>query len=176
MYAIRSYYAVLPGREEPIENEEDAIAVAEEIGYPVIIKASAGGGGIGMNVVYNKEELVDTIRITSYNVCYTKLLRSVPTSENYPIMNLSHAVSIILYELYYESTSGEIPYNLRMKKASKIEKDVLLKFFNEFVDISKGVPDYRKEICKTIFKRIVSRAFISGKEANSLVCVFKKMP
>jgi len=55
---------VLPGREEPIENEEDAIVVAEEIGYPVIIKASAGGGGIGMNVVYNKEELVDTINST----------------------------------------------------------------------------------------------------------------
>lgn len=55
---------VLPGREEAIESEEEAIEVADEIGYPVIIKASAGGGGIGMNVVYNKEELVDTIQST----------------------------------------------------------------------------------------------------------------
>lgn len=125
-----------------------------------------------LGIVFGRED--DGLKNEDVDLC--DILVSVPTSENYPIMNLSHAVSVILYELYYESTSGEIPYNLRMKKASKIEKDVLLKFFNEFVDISKGVPDYRKEICKTIFKRIVSRAFISGKEANSLVCVFKKMP
>ncbi|MDK2790425.1 MAG: pyruvate carboxylase subunit [Methanothermococcus sp.] len=55
---------VLPGREEPIETVEEAVEVAEEIGYPVIIKASAGGGGMGMSVAYNKEELIDTIDST----------------------------------------------------------------------------------------------------------------
>ncbi|EHP89144.1 acetyl-CoA carboxylase biotin carboxylase subunit [Methanotorris formicicus] len=55
---------VLPGREEPIETEEEAVEVAEEIGYPVIIKASAGGGGMGMSVAYNKEELIEKIGST----------------------------------------------------------------------------------------------------------------
>ncbi|MBP2143637.1 pyruvate carboxylase subunit A [Methanococcus voltae] len=55
---------VLPGREEPIEDEQEAIKIAKEIGYPVIIKASAGGGGIGMSVANDESELVDTIQST----------------------------------------------------------------------------------------------------------------
>lgn len=49
---------VIPGSEGEIETEEEAVAVAEEFGYPVIIKASAGGGGKGMRVAYNREELL----------------------------------------------------------------------------------------------------------------------
>ena len=42
---------VLPGSDGPIENEEKALKLAKEIGYPVIVKATAGGGGRGMRVV-----------------------------------------------------------------------------------------------------------------------------
>lgn len=41
---------VVPGSEGLIENEKEAVAVAEQIGYPVLIKATAGGGGKGMRV------------------------------------------------------------------------------------------------------------------------------
>lgn len=49
---------VIPGSEGEIETEEEAVAVAQEFGYPVIIKASAGGGGRGMRVAYTREELI----------------------------------------------------------------------------------------------------------------------
>ena len=42
---------ILPGSDGPIENEEKALKLAKEIGYPVIVKATAGGGGRGMRVV-----------------------------------------------------------------------------------------------------------------------------
>jgi acetyl-CoA carboxylase biotin carboxylase subunit len=42
---------MLPGSEGPIESEEKALKIAKDIGYPVIIKAVAGGGGRGMRVV-----------------------------------------------------------------------------------------------------------------------------
>jgi acetyl-CoA carboxylase biotin carboxylase subunit len=42
---------ILPGSEGPIESEDKALKVAKDIGYPVIIKATAGGGGRGMRVV-----------------------------------------------------------------------------------------------------------------------------
>lgn len=48
----------VPGTEGLIEREEEAVAIAYEIGYPVIIKATAGGGGKGMRVAGNEEELV----------------------------------------------------------------------------------------------------------------------
>jgi acetyl-CoA carboxylase biotin carboxylase subunit len=49
---------VIPGVEGTISNEGQALTVAEEIGYPVIVKAVAGGGGKGMRVARNKAELL----------------------------------------------------------------------------------------------------------------------
>ena len=48
---------VLPGSPGVLSSPEEALAMAEEIGYPVIIKASAGGGGRGMRVVQQASEL-----------------------------------------------------------------------------------------------------------------------
>ncbi len=48
---------MLPGSDGPVENEERALKVAKDIGYPVIIKAVAGGGGRGMRVVRTPDDL-----------------------------------------------------------------------------------------------------------------------
>ena len=53
---------VIPGVEKPIETEEEAIKIADECGYPVMVKAAAGGGGRGMRIVRNKEELITNYR------------------------------------------------------------------------------------------------------------------
>ncbi|MBP1773776.1 MAG: acetyl-CoA carboxylase, biotin carboxylase subunit, partial [Holophagaceae bacterium] len=50
---------LMPGSDGLIETVEEALVVAEQIGYPVIVKASAGGGGRGMRIVNNPEELPD---------------------------------------------------------------------------------------------------------------------
>lgn len=49
---------VVPGSDSPVETEEDALKVARKVGYPLILKASAGGGGKGMRIVNNEDELV----------------------------------------------------------------------------------------------------------------------
>lgn len=53
---------IVTGTEGKIEDEEEAVKIAEKIGYPVIVKASAGGGGKGMKVARNSEELIAAIR------------------------------------------------------------------------------------------------------------------
>lgn len=53
----------VPGTEGLVDNPDDAVKVAEEIGFPVIIKATAGGGGKGIRIVHNANELVAAIGI-----------------------------------------------------------------------------------------------------------------
>ncbi|MDR6224653.1 acetyl-CoA carboxylase biotin carboxylase subunit [Desmospora profundinema] len=48
---------VVPGTEGVIEDVEEAVETARKIGYPVIVKATAGGGGKGMRVVHGEDEL-----------------------------------------------------------------------------------------------------------------------
>ena len=55
---------VIPGTDKGISTIEEAVEIAESIGYPVIVKASAGGGGIGMRTVYERDELIRAIEST----------------------------------------------------------------------------------------------------------------
>ncbi|MCH2324412.1 MAG: acetyl-CoA carboxylase biotin carboxylase subunit [Pseudomonadales bacterium] len=56
----------VPGSNGPLDdNDERALDLAREIGFPIIIKAAAGGGGRGMRVVYDETELLKTIKVTS---------------------------------------------------------------------------------------------------------------
>ncbi|MSM40677.1 MAG: pyruvate carboxylase [Geobacter sp.] len=57
--AVAAGVPVVPGTEDPIETEEAALKFAKENGYPIIIKAAAGGGGRGMRVARNKKELLE---------------------------------------------------------------------------------------------------------------------
>src|SRR5690625_7500130 len=55
---------IVPGSEGIIESEEDALAIAKDIGYPVIVKATAGGGGKGIRVVREEADLIKALKVT----------------------------------------------------------------------------------------------------------------
>ena len=50
---------VVPGSKEPVHTAEDGLAMAKEIGFPVMIKASSGGGGKGMRVSWSEEDFTE---------------------------------------------------------------------------------------------------------------------
>ena len=54
---LKAGVPVVPGSDGEVETVKDALKLAEEIGYPVMIKASAGGGGKGMRAVHKAEDL-----------------------------------------------------------------------------------------------------------------------
>lgn len=60
----RAGVPTVPGSDGPLpEDEETALAIAREVGYPVIIKAAGGGGGRGMRVVYDESELIKSAKL-----------------------------------------------------------------------------------------------------------------
>ena len=54
--ALKAGVSTVPGYLHAIPNAEEAVKIAQKVGYPVMIKASAGGGGKGMRIAYNDEE------------------------------------------------------------------------------------------------------------------------
>ncbi|XP_068686339.1 propionyl-CoA carboxylase alpha chain, mitochondrial-like isoform X2 [Montipora foliosa] len=56
---------IIPGFEGVVKDDEDAVRIANEIGYPVMIKASAGGGGKGMRIAWNDDETKEGFRLSS---------------------------------------------------------------------------------------------------------------
>ncbi|BBL20101.1 MULTISPECIES: urea carboxylase [Acinetobacter] len=63
--AIQANVPLLPGS-QLLADEAEALLEAERIGYPVMLKSTAGGGGIGMRLVWNAEELKDAYATVSY--------------------------------------------------------------------------------------------------------------
>lgn len=55
---------VIPGFEGEVADEDDAVKLSKEIGYPVMIKASAGGGGKGMRTAFNDDEVKEGFRMS----------------------------------------------------------------------------------------------------------------
>lgn len=63
--AIKAGVPVIPGSDGPVSELADALAKADEMGYPVIVKAASGGGGKGMRIVRSGGELERTLGIAS---------------------------------------------------------------------------------------------------------------
>jgi acetyl-CoA carboxylase biotin carboxylase subunit len=69
---------VVPGSERPLKDPAEALDVAERIGYPVIFKAAAGGGGRGMRIVRDRAEAA-----TAFDACQTEAAAAFDSSEIY---------------------------------------------------------------------------------------------
>ena len=93
----------------------------------------------------------------------------IPTSESYLALNLSHAVSLVLYSLYIKNEY--IPKEKR--NIGKIEKEKLFGFFSNLLE-EIHYPEHRKENTKIMFKRIMGRAMPSKWEYHTLMGVFSR--
>ena len=54
---------IIPGTVEPVKNEKDLLETAKQIGFPLLLKASAGGGGKGMRLVRSEDELLSAYQL-----------------------------------------------------------------------------------------------------------------
>ena len=61
--AIKLKLNVIPGHTAPVKNSKEALKISNKIGYPVLLKASAGGGGKGMRIVRKNSELEENLTL-----------------------------------------------------------------------------------------------------------------
>jgi acetyl-CoA carboxylase biotin carboxylase subunit len=96
----------VPGSEGKIENIDDAIKTGDEIGYPILLKAAAGGGGRGMKVIDNEKEMVDSFSIVRQEALsffgnddvYIEKFIDAPRHIEVQVIGDSHGNFVHLYE------------------------------------------------------------------------------
>ena len=104
--AKKSKIPIIPGSEGIIESDEEAETIAEEIGFPVMIKASAGGGGRGMRVAYDKPGLLISIKQAKQeasaafgsDAVYIEKLIEQPKHVEVQVLADKHGAAVHLFE------------------------------------------------------------------------------
>ncbi|MFH1417968.1 MAG: acetyl-CoA carboxylase biotin carboxylase subunit [Planctomycetota bacterium] len=104
--AKKTRVRVIPGSEGVVENEEQAVKLSADIGYPIMIKAAAGGGGRGMRVAHNAATLRTQFRNASLeaeaafkdNRLYVEKLIECPRHVEVQILADQHGNRVHLWE------------------------------------------------------------------------------
>ena len=98
---------------------------------------------------------------------------AIPTSKKYPTMNISHAVSIILYELFKKL--GKEKINKHINFATKKDKEIILRYVNKVLDKMEFSTKEKKETQRIVWKRIVGKAMLTKREAFALMGFLRKL-
>ncbi len=93
---------------------------------------------------------------------------TIPSSSDYPVLNISHAASIIFYEIFQVHVEER-----EVKEASGFEKDKMMGHFTDLLDVI-DYPKHKKKKTKVMFQRILGRAVLSKWEFHELMGVFSR--
>lgn len=135
---IEAGVPVVPGTEEPLQSAEEAVEVAKKIGFPVMLKASMGGGGKGMRLINSEDEVVEMYNAAKSeamagfgdDTVYIEKFVEEPHHIEFQILGDKHGNVLHLFDrecsvqrrhqkIVEESPSPFIDYNLRMEMGAK---------------------------------------------------------
>lgn len=135
---IEAGVPVVPGTEEPLQSAEEAVDVAKKIGFPVMLKASMGGGGKGMRLIEREEDVVEMYNAArgeamsgfGDDTVYIEKFVEEPHHIEFQILGDKHGNVVHLFDrecsvqrrhqkIVEESPSPFIDYNLRMEMGAK---------------------------------------------------------
>lgn len=101
------------------------------------------------------------------------ILVTIPASKKYPTLNISHSLSIILYEIYKKL--GENKSNSHINFATKKELDIINQYFRKILNKVKFTTKEKKVTQKKVWKRIFGKAMLTKREAFSVMGLFRKL-
>lgn len=96
---------------------------------------------------------------------------SIPTDPSYPIMNISHAAAVILYEIFKNINNYPVE---GLEESTALEKEYLIKDMEKLIN-TLPIPDHKKRNGLKVFKNIVNRAFITGREAHTFKGILRRL-
>jgi len=144
--AIKCGLPVVPGSDGEIKSVEDAYAWAEKIGYPVMLKAAAGGGGRGMRAVMSADEMAEAFNVTKQeaksgfgdDTLYMEKLLLHPRHIEFQVLGDKHGNVVIF---------GERDCSLQRKNQKVMEECPA-------AALTQKQRDDMIEVCKTAAKKM----------------------
>lgn len=123
-------------------------------------KERISGYGERIAILFGRED----IGLFQEELALCDLLVTVPSSPSYPVLNISHAATIIMYELFGSEMK-------RPEPADNKEKDVMFKFFDDLLG-SIDYPNHRRETTSIMFRKMMGRSVPTKWEYNTIMGVF----
>ncbi|MCL2032278.1 MAG: RNA methyltransferase [Methanomassiliicoccaceae archaeon] len=94
------------------------------------------------------------------------LLINIPASDAYPVLNLSHAAALVMYELFQIGNVIKRP-----EPAERKEKDYMFGFFDDLMD-AIDYPEHRRADTSVMFRRMMGRSIPTKYEYNTIMGIF----
>lgn len=110
--------------------------------------------------------------LTNKEILICDFIVTIPANKKYPALNISHALSIILYEIFKHTSKEKIT---DFKMASKKEKEVILELINKIIDKMEFATEQKRETQRKLWKRIIGKAMLTKREAFALLGFLKKL-
>jgi TrmH family RNA methyltransferase len=121
-------------------------------------------------LVFGRED----IGLTNEEIALCDLAFTIPVSPSYPSMNLSHAIAVTLYELYSKYAPERPREPTEARPATREEREMVHHFLDQVID-ELEIKDYRKPIAKQVFRNLLGRAYMTGREVTTLTGIARKL-
>jgi acetyl-CoA carboxylase, biotin carboxylase subunit len=142
---------LVPGTDEAVASLQDAHDIADELGYPVIIKAVAGGGGRGISLVWKREELASAYTTTRANA--QQLFKNSDVYMEKLIEKFRHTEVQVLCDNYGAGVHlGERDCSVQRRRQKLIEEAPSMHLS----------PEQRKRLCETAVKGVLAAGYTSA--------------
>lgn len=109
--------------------------------------------------------------LTNKEIADCDICVSIPTDPTYPILNISHAAAIIFYEIFKNKHDFGAE---GLDESTNIEKDYLLKDMVDLIN-NLDIPEHKKRNGIKTFNNIISRAFITSREAHTFKGILRRL-
>ncbi len=109
--------------------------------------------------------------LSNEELSYCDKLINIPSSKTYPILNLSHAVGVILYEIFKNREDDTDAYDISERKIEESERERLVSLFSNILEQIEYPPHKRRKT-EVMFRKLLGRATTKRSEYHRLMGVF----
>ncbi len=109
--------------------------------------------------------------LTNEEILECDFVMAIPASKKYPILNLSHSVAVVLYEL----SKGKEQHTSHIQFASKADKEQLMKMLSKALNKMEFATKEKKQTQVKVWKRMIGKSFLTKREAFALMGFLRKL-